>query len=272
MCFAFDASPPDLPADLLAPIAGGAGAELLELESADGTRFSAALAESPEPRGRGGRDPPGRPRPLPVLLRARRALRRTPATTRSRSTTSAAPPGSGRAARTSSTCRTSARSDRSELVQADARRARWRRCASGPAPTRGRVRRVLLRRHRSRSSRPRAPTSASPARSASTAPSTRSAGATTSPIHRAREMRCPVLGLFGGADQGIPPEQVDAFAANLDERGRRARDRHLPGRAALVLRPPLRGARRRVRRRLAASARVPLAANPQPGVRPLVEG
>ena len=51
MCFAFDASPPDLPADL-APIAGGAGAELLELESADGTRFSAALAESPEPRGR----------------------------------------------------------------------------------------------------------------------------------------------------------------------------------------------------------------------------
>ena len=51
MCFAFDASPPDLPADV-APIAGGAGAELLELESADGTRFSAALAESPEPRGR----------------------------------------------------------------------------------------------------------------------------------------------------------------------------------------------------------------------------
>jgi carboxymethylenebutenolidase len=51
MCFAFDASPPDLPADI-APIAGGAGTELLELESADGTRFSAALAESPEPRGR----------------------------------------------------------------------------------------------------------------------------------------------------------------------------------------------------------------------------
>jgi carboxymethylenebutenolidase len=51
MCFAFDASPPELPADI-APIAGGAGAELLELESGDGTRFSAALAESPEPRGR----------------------------------------------------------------------------------------------------------------------------------------------------------------------------------------------------------------------------
>src|SRR5919201_6722575 len=49
MCFAYDARPPDLPADLaLAPLAGGAGAELLELTSADGTRFSAALAEAAE--------------------------------------------------------------------------------------------------------------------------------------------------------------------------------------------------------------------------------
>src|SRR3954463_7338820 len=47
MCFDFDARPPDLPADL-APIAGGAAAETLELTSADGTRFSVALAESPE--------------------------------------------------------------------------------------------------------------------------------------------------------------------------------------------------------------------------------
>jgi carboxymethylenebutenolidase len=52
MCFEFDARPPDLPADLLLkPIAGGAGAELLELKSADGTQFSAALAESPEGKG-----------------------------------------------------------------------------------------------------------------------------------------------------------------------------------------------------------------------------
>ena len=47
MCFAFDARPPDLPADLVHPrMAGGAGAEKLELTSADGTVFSAALAES----------------------------------------------------------------------------------------------------------------------------------------------------------------------------------------------------------------------------------
>lgn len=49
MCFEFDAEPPELPADLtLAPIAGGAAAELFELISADGTAFSAAFAESPQ--------------------------------------------------------------------------------------------------------------------------------------------------------------------------------------------------------------------------------
>jgi carboxymethylenebutenolidase len=49
MCFDFDARPPELPAELaLPPLAGGAGAELLELRSADGTPFSAALAEAPQ--------------------------------------------------------------------------------------------------------------------------------------------------------------------------------------------------------------------------------
>jgi carboxymethylenebutenolidase len=54
MCFSYDARPPLPPGDLLlAPIAGGAGAELLELSSEDGTRFSAALAQSPSERGTG---------------------------------------------------------------------------------------------------------------------------------------------------------------------------------------------------------------------------
>jgi carboxymethylenebutenolidase len=49
MCFDFDALPPELPADLaLRPLGGGAAAERLELESADGTRFSGALAVAPE--------------------------------------------------------------------------------------------------------------------------------------------------------------------------------------------------------------------------------
>lgn len=51
MCFDFDARPPAPPEDLLlAPIAGGAGAELLELTSADGTNFSASLAEAGDGR------------------------------------------------------------------------------------------------------------------------------------------------------------------------------------------------------------------------------
>src|SRR5438309_6493205 len=50
MCFEFDSCPPDLPADVLR-VAGGAAAEVLELESADGTRFSAAFAGTTESRG-----------------------------------------------------------------------------------------------------------------------------------------------------------------------------------------------------------------------------
>src|ERR671934_1151992 len=53
MCFDYDSRPPDLPADLVLPaMAGGAAAELLELTSADGTRFSAALAEAPDSAAR----------------------------------------------------------------------------------------------------------------------------------------------------------------------------------------------------------------------------
>jgi carboxymethylenebutenolidase len=49
MCFNYDSRPPELPTDLICrPIAGGAAAEQLTLESADGTAFSAALAEAAE--------------------------------------------------------------------------------------------------------------------------------------------------------------------------------------------------------------------------------
>ena len=33
------------------------------------------------------------------------------------------------------------------------------------------------------------------------------------PTERRVEFTCPVLGLFGGADQGIPPQVVDDFDA-----------------------------------------------------------
>jgi carboxymethylenebutenolidase len=54
MCFDYDSRPPELPSDLICrPIAGGGAAELLTVESADGTAFSAALAEAPEGAGPG---------------------------------------------------------------------------------------------------------------------------------------------------------------------------------------------------------------------------
>jgi hypothetical protein len=49
MCFDYGSRPPVLPTDLVcSSIAGGAAAELLTLESDDGTAFSTALAQAPE--------------------------------------------------------------------------------------------------------------------------------------------------------------------------------------------------------------------------------
>jgi carboxymethylenebutenolidase len=53
MCFDHDARPPELPDDILRalpPLAGGAAAELTAATSADGTRFSLALALASQPQ------------------------------------------------------------------------------------------------------------------------------------------------------------------------------------------------------------------------------
>ena len=52
MCFEFDACPPELPIEI-PRVAGGAAAEIMEIESSDGTRFSAAFAGTAEVRGVG---------------------------------------------------------------------------------------------------------------------------------------------------------------------------------------------------------------------------
>ena len=54
-------------------------------------------------------------------------------------------------------------------------------------------------------------------------------------LDRAPETKVPVLGLFAGDDENITPDQVAAFDAGA---AGGPRDRGLPGRAALVLRPP----------------------------------
>jgi carboxymethylenebutenolidase len=41
----------------------------------------------------------------------------------------------------------------------------------------------------------------------------------TAPVKLAPQYRCPVLGLFGGADQGIPQEAIDEFHRVLDDAG-----------------------------------------------------
>src|SRR3954469_753764 len=52
MCFEFDALPPRVPADRVIPaLAGGAAAERVTLRSADGTQVAAAVAECPDPLG-----------------------------------------------------------------------------------------------------------------------------------------------------------------------------------------------------------------------------
>ena len=54
MCFAADASPPELPQERVRAVAGDlVPAQRLELISADGTLVSAALAEAPQPGGPG---------------------------------------------------------------------------------------------------------------------------------------------------------------------------------------------------------------------------
>jgi carboxymethylenebutenolidase len=44
-------------------------------------------------------------------------------------------------------------------------------------------------------------------------------GGLPAPVDAASDMLCPILGLFGGADGGIPPEAVDAFEEALTEAG-----------------------------------------------------
>jgi carboxymethylenebutenolidase len=49
MCFDFNSSPPPLPAARFSPVAGGAAAESIVVETGEGVSFSAAFAESPDP-------------------------------------------------------------------------------------------------------------------------------------------------------------------------------------------------------------------------------
>jgi carboxymethylenebutenolidase len=214
MCFAYDARPPDLPADF-APIAGGAAPEQLELESADGTRFAAALAESPQAKD-----------PAVLILPDVRGLYRFYIELAERF----ADAGHHAIAfdyfgRTAGVAERGedfeymphAQATEVEQVQADALAARdalRERTGAGAVVTVGfcfgGMHSFL----------------------AAANDELQLAGAVgfyaglsgerwgiRGPLPRVAELRGPLLGLFGGADQGIPTDQVEAFERGLEEAG-----------------------------------------------------
>jgi carboxymethylenebutenolidase len=215
MCFDHDSRPPALPADLVrAPIAGGAGAEPLELTSADGTPFSAALGQAPRPSG-----------PGVLILPDVRGLYRFYVELTERFAEAGhhaiAIDYFGRTAGTGDrgddfeymphvqqTTVEGIQDDAAAAIDELQARTGVERVAAvgfcfggrhaflvGTNPALGLDRVVGF--YGSLGERPGMP----------------------APKDEAVHMRVPVLGLFGGADQAIPPEQVEEFDRNLDKAG-----------------------------------------------------
>jgi carboxymethylenebutenolidase len=217
LCFAYDAHPPELPADLrLPPVAGGAGAETLELTSADGTAFSAAIAESPQPSGG----------PAVIILPDVRGLYRFYMELAERFADAGhhaiAIDYFGR------TAGTGERTDDFEYmehvqqtrvvqIQADADAARAALTERTGATSFVTVGFCF---------------GGTQSFLAATSPELMLDGAVgfygvlsggrfgmPAVLDHASEIRCPILGLFGGADQAIPTEDVEEFDRRLDEVG-----------------------------------------------------
>ena len=74
------------------------------------------------------------------------------------------------------------------------------------------------------------------------------------PIDAVDRYKCPVLSIFGGADEGIPQADVDQFDAACKRAGVRTTSTVYPGRAAQLLRQEVRRVRRGLGRRLAPRA------------------
>src|SRR5919198_3384498 len=216
MCFDLDSRPPELPADLVLPaMAGGAAAELLGLTSGDGTHFSAALAQAPDGAALGV-----------VILPDVRGLYRFYVELAERFAQAGhhaiAIDYFGRTAGTGERGEEfeympHVQQTRVQTVQLDIAAAldalRERTGARGA---------VTVGFCFGGSQSFAAATSAEldlmaavgfygrlvPAREGAPAP-----------LEHAAQTRCPVPGLFGGADESIPADQVEAFNRGLDEAG-----------------------------------------------------
>ena len=216
MCFAFDARPPELPGDVVVPrMAGAAGAEILELTSADGTKFSAAFAESPESGG-----------PAVIILPDVRGLYRFYVELAERFAEAG-----HHAIAIDFFGRTAGTGERGEdfeymphveetrpvQVQADADAAR-----GAVADRTGTTSFVTVGFCYGGAQSFLAATSPELNLDGVVGFYGRLSGGRfgmPSPIDHAGDIRCPVLGLFGGADEAIPTEQVEAFDHALDDAG-----------------------------------------------------
>jgi carboxymethylenebutenolidase len=214
MCFDFDAVPPDLPSDI-PRAAGGAAAELLELVSGDGTHFSVAFAGAPEPRG-----------PAIVIYPDVRGL--YPFYTQLAERFAEA---GHHAIVIDYFGRTAGLGPRDEEFDYMDHMAQTR-SVQIQADTR-----AALDALRERSGERRAVTvgfcfGGSESFLATTNAELGLAGAVgfygsldrskrglESPLERAPDMHGPILGLFGGADQGITEDQIDEFSRRLDQAG-----------------------------------------------------
>jgi carboxymethylenebutenolidase len=216
VCFAFDARPPELPADhVAARMAGGAGAEVVELTSADGTEVSAALAQAPEAEG-----------PAVIILPDVRGLYRFYVELAERFCEAG-----HHAIAIDYFGRTAGTGERDEdfdywphveetrvvQVQADADAAR-----------------ALLAERTGATSFVTVGFCFGGTQSflAATSPELNLDGVVgfygrlgggraglPSPIDHVEVIRCPLLGLFGGADEAIPIDQIETFDRRLDEAG-----------------------------------------------------
>jgi carboxymethylenebutenolidase len=216
VCFDPDSSPPDLPAELIGPpIAGGAGAEVFTLSSADGTELSAAFAEAPGSAG-----------PGLVILPDVRGLYPFYIELAERFAQAGHP-----AIAIDYYGRTAGLGPRDD--------------AFDYAPHRDQVKleeatkdiQAALEELRRRTSVAATATvgfcfGGSLSFVSAANPDLDLNGAVglygaldasrfdgRGPLAQARQTRLPLLGLFGGADQGIPPEQVEGFDSALDEAG-----------------------------------------------------
>ena len=214
MCFEFDASPPDLPADLaLRPVAGGAAAEIVEATAPDGNRFSAAVAMAPEAN-----------EPAVVILPDVRGLYRFYAELAERF----AQAGHSAIA-IDYFGRTAGLGERDEDF-AYMEHVAQTRVEGVQADIAGAIE-VLRERGATRFATVGFCFGGSHSFLAAANPDLpleRAVGFygglaerpnRPSPIATADRTRCPVLGLFGGADDHIPQEQIDEYARGLDDAG-----------------------------------------------------